>query len=103
MGVGQSHHNCPDTKPIPQAATIEVLGQAGATFTTSRMRIPWNPSLHCSPPHLRPLSCTGILIGIGETRRERLEALAAVRRLHERYGHVQELIVQVGRSQGWKE
>src|SRR5262249_38597791 len=37
---------------------------------------------------------TGILIGIGETRPERLEALAAIRDLHERHGHVQEVIVQ---------
>ena len=37
---------------------------------------------------------TGILIGIGETREERLEALLAIRDLHERYGHVQEVIVQ---------
>ena len=37
---------------------------------------------------------TGILIGIGETRRDRLESLLAIRRLHRRYGHVEELIVQ---------
>ena len=37
---------------------------------------------------------TGILIGIGETRRERIEALLALRDLHERYGHIQEIIVQ---------
>ena len=37
---------------------------------------------------------TGILIGIGETRDERIEALEAIRDLHERYGHVQEVIVQ---------
>jgi FO synthase len=37
---------------------------------------------------------TGILIGIGETREERLEALEAIAALHERYGHVQEVIVQ---------
>jgi FO synthase len=37
---------------------------------------------------------TGILIGIGETRRERVEALLAIRRLHAEYGHVQEIIVQ---------
>ena len=37
---------------------------------------------------------TGILIGIGETRAERLEALLAIRELAERYGHVQEVIVQ---------
>ncbi len=37
---------------------------------------------------------TGILIGIGETRAERLEALFAIRDLHRRFGHVQEVIVQ---------
>ncbi|HYZ19674.1 MAG TPA: radical SAM protein, partial [Gaiellaceae bacterium] len=37
---------------------------------------------------------TGILIGIGETRAEQVEALLAIRELGERYGHVQEVIVQ---------
>jgi FO synthase len=37
---------------------------------------------------------TGILIGIGETRAERVDALLAIRDLHERYGHIQEIIVQ---------
>ena len=37
---------------------------------------------------------TGILIGIGETRAERIEALLAIRDLHARYGHIQEIIVQ---------
>jgi FO synthase len=37
---------------------------------------------------------TGILIGIGETRAERIEALLAIRALHERYGHIQEIIIQ---------
>ena len=37
---------------------------------------------------------SGILIGIGETRRERVEALLALRDLHERHGHLQEVIVQ---------
>ena len=37
---------------------------------------------------------TGILIGIGETTGERLESLAAIRALHERHGHIQEVIVQ---------
>jgi len=40
---------------------------------------------------LRSLT-TGILIGIGETPRERADALVAIRDLHERYGHVQEVI-----------
>jgi FO synthase len=37
---------------------------------------------------------TGILIGIGETRAERIEALLTIKALHERYGHIQEVIVQ---------
>src|SRR6202000_1427101 len=37
---------------------------------------------------------TGLLIGIGETRRERLESLFAIREIHERYGHIQEIIIQ---------
>jgi FO synthase len=37
---------------------------------------------------------TGILIGIGETRRERIESLLAIRALHRRHGHIQEVIVQ---------
>jgi FO synthase len=37
---------------------------------------------------------TGLLIGIGETRRERLDSLLAIRELHRRYGHIQEIIIQ---------
>ena len=37
---------------------------------------------------------TGLLIGIGETRRERLESLLALRALHARHGHLQEIIIQ---------
>ena len=37
---------------------------------------------------------SGILIGIGETRRERIEALLALRDLHDTHGHIQEIIVQ---------
>ena len=37
---------------------------------------------------------SGILIGIGETRTERLQALLLLRDLHERYGHLQEIIIQ---------
>ncbi|GIT38880.1 MAG: hypothetical protein Ct9H300mP8_00760 [Gammaproteobacteria bacterium] len=37
---------------------------------------------------------TGILIGIGETRRERIESLLAIRNVHQEFGHVQEIIVQ---------
>jgi FO synthase len=67
---GGPHWASPDKLPAQRLATIEAAGEARVPFTT------------------------GILIGIGETRRERLEALLAVRELHERFSHVQEVIVQ---------
>src|SRR2546427_962189 len=66
---GGPHWASPDKLPAARLATIEAAGEARVPFTT------------------------GILIGIGETRRERLEALLAIRELHERFGHVQEVIV----------
>ena len=46
---------------------------------------------------------TGILVGIGEDWRDRAVSLAAIRELHERYGHVQEVIVQpVAENERWK-
>jgi FO synthase subunit 1 len=45
---------------------------------------------------------TGILVGIGETPRDRAESLLAIRELHERYGHIQEVIVQpVSPNERW--
>jgi FO synthase len=67
---GGPHWASPDKVPAARLATIEAAGEARVPFTT------------------------GILIGIGETRRERLEALLAIRELGERSGHVQEVIVQ---------
>ena len=67
---GGPHFGSPDKLP---AARLETIGLAG------ELRIPFT---------------TGILIGIGETREERIDALLAIRELHERYGHVQEVIVQ---------
>ena len=67
---GMPHYGSPDKDPALRIETIELAGQAGVPFTT------------------------GILIGIGETRRERIESLLAIRRLHERHGHIQEVIVQ---------
>ena len=67
---GGPHHGSPDKKPALRLETIRLAGEAGVAFTT------------------------GILIGIGETRAERIEALLALRDLHERYGHIQEIIVQ---------
>jgi FO synthase len=67
---GMPHHGSPDKQPAARLATLEAAGRAGVPFTT------------------------GLLIGIGETRRERIESLLALRRLHARYGHLQELIIQ---------
>ena len=67
---GGPHYGSPDKVPAARLETIEAAGRLGIPFTT------------------------GILIGIGETRAERLEALTAIRTLHERHGHIQEVIVQ---------
>jgi FO synthase len=67
---GAAHDNAPDKRPSVRLRTLE---QAG------KLRIPFT---------------TGILIGIGETWEERVEALFAIRDVHERYGHIQEVIVQ---------
>jgi FO synthase len=67
---GGPHFGSPDKRPAARLATIETAG---------RLRIPLT---------------TGILIGIGETREERIEALVAIRDLQRRYGHIQEVIVQ---------
>jgi FO synthase len=64
------HFGSPDKDPAVRLETIRAAGEAAVPFTT------------------------GILIGIGETRRERIESLLALRDLHDRYGHVQEIIVQ---------
>lgn len=67
---GMAHDNAPDKPPSLRLKTIEEAG---------RLRIPFT---------------TGILIGIGETLDERVDALFAIKELHERYGHIQEVIVQ---------
>ena len=67
---GGPHFGSPDKLPERRLETIRLAGELAIPFTT------------------------GILIGIGETREERIEALKAIRALHERYGHVQEVIVQ---------
>jgi FO synthase len=67
---GGPHFGSPDKDPAVRLATIRAAGEAAVPFTS------------------------GILIGIGETRRERIESLSALRDLHERYGHLQEIIIQ---------
>ncbi len=69
-GPDGPHERAPDKRPVRRLRTIEAAGRAGMAFTT------------------------GILFGIGETPAERVDSLLAIRELHERYGHVQEVIVQ---------
>ena len=67
---GGPHYGSPDKRPSVRLEVIRAAGEAAIPFTS------------------------GILIGIGETRRERLVALLELRALHERYGHLQEVIIQ---------
>jgi FO synthase len=67
---GGAHYRSPDKEPAARIETIRLAGELRVPFTT------------------------GILIGIGETRAERVEALEAIRDLHDGYGHIQEVIVQ---------
>ena len=67
---GGPHFGSPDKQPALRLDTIRLAGEAAVPFTS------------------------GILIGIGETRRERIESLLALRALHEQHGHLQEVIVQ---------
>jgi FO synthase len=69
-GKGMPHFGSPDKVPAVRLRTIAAAGKAKVPFTT------------------------GILIGIGETRLERVQSLLAIRALHQRYGHIQEIIVQ---------
>jgi len=70
MRDGLPHANAPDKVPLLRLRTIEEAGKRAMAFTT------------------------GILIGIGETVEERIDSLLAIRDLHEKYGHIQEVIVQ---------
>ncbi|MGE0423383.1 MAG: 5-amino-6-(D-ribitylamino)uracil--L-tyrosine 4-hydroxyphenyl transferase CofH [Reyranellaceae bacterium] len=67
---GGPHFGSPDKHPAVRLETIRLAGELKVPFTT------------------------GILIGIGETRQERIESLEAIRDLHARYGHIQEVIIQ---------
>ena len=70
LAPGAAHDRAPDKVPARRLRTIARAGELGIPFTT------------------------GILIGIGETHAERVDALLAIRDLHERHGHIQEVIVQ---------
>jgi len=67
---GGPHFGSPDKLPAARLETLLLAGEERIPFTS------------------------GILIGIGETRTERIEALLAIRGLHEEHGHIQEVIVQ---------
>ena len=67
---GGPHFGSPDKDPERRLETIRLAGEARVPFTT------------------------GILIGIGESREDRLSALGDIRDLHARYGHIQEIIIQ---------
>jgi FO synthase len=85
LAPGAAHDGAPDKVPERRLRTIAQAGALGIPFTT------------------------GILIGIGETHAERVQSLVAIRALHERYGHIQEVIVQNFRAKpgipmrGWPE
>ncbi len=74
MQRGGCHYGSPDKEPSIRLETIAEAGRQNVPFTS------------------------GILIGIGETRQERIESLLALRDLHQQYGHIQEIIVQNFRS-----
>lgn len=67
---GMPHYGSPDKDPATRLATLDLAGELNIPFTS------------------------GILIGIGETRAERIDSLLALRDSHERFGHLQEVIVQ---------
>jgi FO synthase len=70
LAKNAAHDNAPDKDPAKRLRVIEEAG---------RQRIPFT---------------TGILIGIGETMEERVDSLVAIRDMHEKYGHIQEVIIQ---------
>jgi len=70
LAKNAAHDHAPDKDPAKRLRVIEDAGRRKIPFTT------------------------GILIGIGETLEERVDSLVAIRDLHEKYGHIQEVIVQ---------
>ena len=70
LAPGAAHDHAPDKVPSKRLRTIEDAGKQNVPFTT------------------------GLLIGIGESLEDRVDTLLAIRDLNERYGHIQEVIVQ---------
>jgi FO synthase len=67
---GMPHHECPDKDPDRRLEMLDLAGRHKVPFTT------------------------GLLVGIGDTRWDRINGLLKIRALHERYGHIQEIIIQ---------
>jgi FO synthase len=67
---GMPHYDCPDKDPAKRLEVLELAGKHRIPFTT------------------------GLLVGIGDTKLERIDGLLKVRDLHDRYGHIQEIIIQ---------
>jgi FO synthase len=67
---GGPHYGSPDKAPSVRLATLRAAGELGIAMTT------------------------GLLIGIGESRRERIDSLLALRQIHDEHGPLQELIIQ---------
>ena len=75
----QAHGGPRAKEPGQRLATLATAGELGVPFTT------------------------GILVGIGETARDRAESLLAIEALHQQYGHIQEIIVQpVVENERWQ-
>jgi FO synthase len=70
LAPGAAHDNAPDKLPAKRLRTIEEAGKQNVPFTT------------------------GLLIGIGESLEDRVDTLLAISDLHNRYAHIQEVIVQ---------
>jgi FO synthase len=70
LGPGQAHDHAPDKLPKRRLRTLDLAGELRIPFTT------------------------GILLGIGETLEERVDALFAIREVDDRHGHIQEVIIQ---------
>lgn len=71
---GMPHYKAPDKRPAVRIRMMDIAGELRIPFTS------------------------GILVGIGETRKERIDSLLVLRELHARHGHIQELIIQNFRS-----
>ena len=70
MDPGMPHFDCPDKDPVARMATIEAAGRMAVPFTS------------------------GLLVGIGETNQEIVDSLIALSEVHQRHGHIQEIIIQ---------